>query len=275
MRAVRLWAVRHAALMERPYGAMTVALRGLRPLARVVGAQRLEKPVAGVERAGASTWLPIITGELTAPRPAVDATVRPAGSPLQLLASGAFVVTAEFAPPDSADPAAVLARLDPFRGNVDALNVTHASGANCHMSSAAVSVLLAQAGCEPVMQVTCRDRNRIAIQGDLLGAAALGVRNVLCLTGDHVGNGDHPGARHVGDLDSVTLLAAMRRMRDAGELIRAIRGIAGIAGVHLMAHRQERLLPSIIKESGVFAGRVPLSSPPQPQPLSPPQPAAA
>jgi methylenetetrahydrofolate reductase (NADPH) len=256
------------------------------------------------------------------------------------------------------------------------------------MSSLAVSVLLAQAGCEPVMQVACRDRNRIAIQGDLLGAAALGVRNVLCLTGDHVGNGDHPGARHVGDLDSLTLLATARRMRDAGELlsgrklsmpprlflgaaanpsaqsldveigrlrrkiaagaqfiqtqycfdlerlellmrrvraealqaavklivgvgpvasaktarwlranvpgvhipdaivarleqaadpreegrriavelIQGIRAIPGVAGVHLMAYRQERMVASIVAESGALAGRVPLFSPPQPQP---------
>jgi methylenetetrahydrofolate reductase (NADPH) len=237
-----------------------------------------------------------------------------------------------------------------------------------------------QAGCEPVMQITCRDRNRIAIQGDLLGAAALGVRNVLCITGDHVGNGDHPGAKHVGDLDSLTLLATARKLRDAGEflsgrklahaprlflgaagnplsasaevridrlrrkiaagaqfvqtqycfdlegldrfmalaraegvheavrivvgvgpiasaktarwmrsnvpgvqipdsvvarlekaadpkeegrricieLIRGIREIPGIAGIHLMAHRQEKSVRSIVAESGVLAGRAPL-----------------
>jgi 5,10-methylenetetrahydrofolate reductase len=87
------------------------------------------------------------------------------------------------------------------------------------MSSMGCCALLTRAGYEPVLQVSCRDRNRIAIQGDLLGAAALGVRNVLCLTGDHVGNGDHPGAKHVGDLDSLTLLATARKMRDAGEFL--------------------------------------------------------
>jgi 5,10-methylenetetrahydrofolate reductase len=167
-----------------------------------------------------------------------------------LLDSGTFVVTAEFPPPDSAAPADVLARLEPFRGCVDALNVTDASGANCHMSSVAVSVLLARAGCEPVMQVTCRDRNRIAIQGDLLGAAALGIHNVLCLTGDHVANGDHPGARHVGDLDSLTLLATARKMRDAGEFLsgrklstppRLFLGAAGNPFTATMETRLERL----------------------------------
>ena len=144
--------------------------------------------------AGTSTWLPLWRRgqrRRRALRRGAAAAVRQPRS-RQLLASGAFVVTAEFAPPDSADPADVLARLEPFRGCVDALNVTDASGANCHMSSLGVSVLLVQAGCEPVMQITCRDRNRIAIQGDILGAAALGVRNLLCLTGDHVWHGDHP-----------------------------------------------------------------------------------
>jgi 5,10-methylenetetrahydrofolate reductase len=110
-------------------------------------------------------------------------------------------------------------RLVAFEGCVDALNVTDASGANCHMSSLAMSALLLQVGCEPIMQINCRDRNRIAIQGDILGAAALGIRNVLCITGDGVGNGDHPGARHVGDLESISLLAAARAMRDEGRFL--------------------------------------------------------
>ncbi len=476
MLIVRRWAVRHAALMERAYGAMLGGMRMLRPLAHAIGIKRLQKPVTGVERAvkgllfdcqmcgncvlsangmscpmncpknvrngpcggvrpdgtceakpdmlcvglegfrgagrmaaghlplaptapaehnlaGKSTWLPLINdADKTAPCVAFEAPPRPSGSRLEaLLASGAFVVTAEFAPPDSADPADALARLEPFRGCVDALNVTDASGANCHMSSLAVSVLLAQAGCEPVLQIACRDRNRIAIQGDILGAAALGIRNVLCLTGDHVSNGDHPGAKHVGDLDSVTLLATARKMRDAGEflsgrkltqaprlflgaagnpfaasaevriarlrrkiaagaqfvqtqycfdlerlehfmrlaraeglhedaalligvgpvasaktarwlrtnvpgvhipdaivarleqasdpreegrricieLIRAIREIPGVAGIHLMAHRQESMVRSIVAESGVLGGRAPLTA------AAPPLPAVA
>lgn len=467
MRMMRRWAVRHAGLLERAYATFEATLRSMRPVVRLVGSKRLEKPVTGVERsvkgllfdcrmcgqcalsatgmscpmncpkqvrngpcggvrpdgtcevdpemrcvglegwrgatrmaagrlpeaptapaehhlAGSSTWLRLITEAKPAPTLAVESTVRPSGSKLEaLLASGAFVVTAEFPPPDSADAADVMARLDPFRGCVDALNVTDGSGANCHMSSLSASVLLAQAGCEPVMQISCRDRNRIAVQGDLLGAAALGVRNVLCLTGDHVSKGDHPGARHVGDLDALTLLATARKMRDAGEflsgrklshaprlllgaagnpfagpaemrverlrrkiaagaqfvqtqycfdlerlaqfmrraraeglheaawmligvgpiasaktarwlrthvpgvhipdeivarleqasdpreegrrlcieLVRGIREIPGIAGVHIMAHRQEHMVPSIVAESGVLGGRAPLFTP--------------
>ena len=101
----------------------------------------------------------------------------------------------------------------------DAINATDAAGASVHMSSVAVSALLARAGHEPVLQVSCRDRNRIAIQGDLLGAAALGVRNVLCLTGDGVQAGDHPEARPVFDLDSVTLLRTARTLRDGGSFL--------------------------------------------------------
>jgi methylenetetrahydrofolate reductase (NADPH) len=464
MLVLRRWAVRHAGLLERVYAALARTLRALRPLARAIGVQRLEKPVAGIERAvkgllfdcrmcgrcalsssgmscpmncpkevrngpcggvradgscesspgmrcvwaegwrgsrrmaagalplapgplaewnraGRSTWLEVAVHDARPPRLALDAPVRASDSALQsLLQSGAFAVTAEFSPPDSADPADVLARVAPFRGSVDALNVTDASGANCHMSSLSVAVLLVREGCEAVMQVSCRDRNRIAIQGDLLGAAALGVRNVLCLTGDHVTNGDHPGAKHVGDLDAVSLLAAARGMRDAGrllsgrkleaaprlylgaadnpaappfeariarlrrkaaagaqfvqtqycfdldalarymravcdeglderlriligvgpiasaktahwlrtrvpgvhipdaivkrlekspdqreegrrlciELIRGLRGIPGIAGVHIMAPKQDHLVPSIVAESGVLAARLPL-----------------
>jgi 5,10-methylenetetrahydrofolate reductase len=461
---MRRWAVRHAGLLERAYATLEATLRLMRPVARLVGSKRLEKPVAGVERAvkgflfdcrmcgqcvlssngmscpmncpkqvrngpcggvrpdgtcevdpnmrcvglegwrgavqmsagrlpdaptapaqhhltGTSTWLRLITDKKVAPCVASEAPVQRSGSKFEeLLATGAFVVTAEFPPPDSADAADVTARLDPFRGCVDTLNVTDGSGANCHMSSLSVSVLLMQAGCEPVMQIGCRDRNRIAIQGDLLGAAALGVKNVLCITGDHVSNGDHPAAKHVGDLDSLTLLATARKMRDAGEflsgrklsraprlflgaagspfagpaemridrlrrkiaagaqfvqtqycfdlerleqymrlaraeglheaawiligvgpiasaktacwlrthvpgvhipdaivarlekasdpreegrricidLVRGIREIPGIAGVHIMAHRQEHMVPSIVAESGVMAGRAPL-----------------
>ena len=370
---------------------LCVGLEGWRGASHMAAGQWPNAPTAPAEHhlAGSSTWLPLISEDKPAPCLAFDAPVQPSGSRLEaLLASGAFVVTAELAPPDSADPADVLARLDPFRGCVDALNVTDASGANCHMSSLSASVLLAQAGCEPVMQIGCRDRNRIAIQGDLLGAAALGIRNVLCITGDHVTNGDHPGAQHVGDLDSLTLLATARKMRDAAqflsgrkvshaprlflgaagnpfaasaelrvarlrrkiaagaqfvqtqycfdlerlecymrlvcaeglherasmligvgpiasaktarwlranvpgvhipdaiierlehapdareegrricvEMIRGIRGISGVAGVHIMAHRQERMVQSIVAESGILGARVPLFANAQPAP---------
>jgi 5,10-methylenetetrahydrofolate reductase len=315
------------------------------------------------------------------PAPLSGAPTTPTESRFErLLASGAFAVTAEFSPPDSADPAEVFTRLDYFREGVDAINVTDGSGANCHMSSLGVSALLLQAGFDPVMQITCRDRNRIAIQGDILGAAALGIRNLLCLTGDSTLIGDHPDAKPVCDLDSMSLLQTARVMRDEGrflsgrklnavprlflggadnpfappfgmrpmrlarkiaagaqfvqtqycfdldlletymqrvrdeglhercriligvgpigsaktarwlrskvpgvhipdevvmrlvqaadpraegrkicvELIQAIRMIPGIAGVHIMAARQEHLIPEILRESGVRTGRKPL-----------------
>lgn len=328
---------------------------------------------------GSSSWMRLARGE-HGPAPLSGAPTTATDSRFeQLLASGEFAVTAEFSPPDSADPAEVHARLDYFREGVDAINVTDGSGANCHMSSLGVSALLMQAGFEPVMQITCRDRNRIAIQGDILGAAALGIRNLLCLTGDSTLVGDHPDAKPVCDLDSMSLLQTARVMRDesrflsgrklssvprlflggadnpfappygmrpmrlarkiaAGaqfvqtqycfdlallesymqhvrdeglherchiligvgpigsaktarwlrskvpgvhipdkvvkrleqaadsrvegrkicvELIQAIRAIRGIAGVHIMATRQEHLIPDIVRESGVRAGRNP------------------
>ncbi len=140
-----------------------------------------------------------------------------AGSRLeQVLRSGGFAITAEISPPDGADPEAVRRKGELLKGHTDAVNATDHTGATVHMSSLAVSALLVQMGVEPVMQVTCRDRNRLAIQGDLLGAAALGVQNVLCLTGDHVSTGDHPEAKPVYDLDSMHLLRLARTMRDAG-----------------------------------------------------------
>jgi len=103
-----------------------------------------------------------------------------------------------------------------YDGCVDALNVTDGPTTHCHMPSLGTSVLLARAGWEPVMQMTCRDRNRIAIQGDLLSAAALGIRNLVCLTGDGIANCDDPDAKPVFDLDVVSLLDTARRMRDDG-----------------------------------------------------------
>jgi len=132
----------------------------------------------------------------------------------RVLRSGRFAVTAELNPPDSADPQAVYDRALVLASVCDAINATDASGANVHMSSVGVCALLTRAGYEPVMQVSCRDRNRIAIQGDLLGAAAMGVRNVLCLTGDGVQAGDQPEAKPVFDMDSITLLQTARLLRD-------------------------------------------------------------
>jgi methylenetetrahydrofolate reductase (NADPH) len=134
----------------------------------------------------------------------------------RVLRSGRFAVTGELNPPDSADPedtfrqALVLSRV------CDAINATDASGANCHMSSIGICALLTRADYSLVLQISCRDRNRIAIQGDVLGAAAMGVRNILCITGDGVETGDQPEAKPVFDLDSITLLQIIRTMRDEG-----------------------------------------------------------
>lgn len=143
-----------------------------------------------------------------------------AGSKLEIaLRSGAFAVTAEMNPPDSADPADVFEAARPLAEVADAINATDASGANCHMSSIGICALLTRMGHGTVYQISCRDRNRIAIQGDVLGAAAMGVRNVLCLTGDGVGAGDQPGAKPVFDFDSVSLIRTIRTMRDRGEFL--------------------------------------------------------
>lgn len=136
-----------------------------------------------------------------------------------VLRAGHFAVTAELNPPDTADPREVYDRALVLSEVCDAINATDASGANVHMSSVAMSALLSHVGYDCVYQVSCRDRNRIAIQGDVLGAAALGVSNVLCLTGDGVQVGDQPDAKPVFDLDSISLLQTLRQMRDEGRFL--------------------------------------------------------
>jgi len=133
-------------------------------------------------------------------------------------ADGRFVVTAEVVPPASADPEALLERARPLAGRVDAVNVPDAAGARVAMGSLAAAALLKRAGIEPVMQLVCRDRNRIAIQGDLIGAAALGIRNVLVLHGDAPSAGDQPEAKPVFDYDTRDAVAALQTMRDAARL---------------------------------------------------------
>lgn len=137
-----------------------------------------------------------------------------AGHLEKTLREGHFAVTTEISPPDSADPQEVFRRARVFDGFVDSMNATDGSGANCHMSSVAVCSLLTRVGYAMTLQVSCRDRNRIAIQGDVLGAAAMGVASVMCITGDGVQAGDHPGAKPVFDLDSMSALNIMRDMRD-------------------------------------------------------------
>ncbi len=137
----------------------------------------------------------------------------------RVLRAGQFAITTEIAPPDSADPDEVLRRAALFDGHVDAINATDGSGANCHMSSLAVCALLTRVGYSPIIQISCRDRNRIAIQGDVLGASALGVCSVLCLSGDDVSVGDHPEAKPVFDLDSVSLLSTIKTLRDENRFL--------------------------------------------------------
>lgn len=313
MYALRRWAVKNARTMELLYRLLDRALERLRPLAKLFGYERLEKPVAAIERtvkgalfdcrmcgacmlagngmscpmncpkgmrngpcggvrpdghcevmpdmpcvwvegwkgsqrmrdprrpqtpnppvehhyAGKSSWLRVLRQE---PWPASLVTQAPhppqassAGRLEALLRAGTFVITSECSPPDSADPNDVLRLVRHYEGHVDALNVTDAPSAHCHMSSMGVSLILARAGWEPVMQMACRDRNRIAIQGDILSAAALGVHNLLCLTGDGIGSGDDPGAKPVFDLDAVSLLDTARRLRDDG-LYRSGRRLGG------------------------------------------------
>src|SRR5947209_1673743 len=139
---------------------------------------------------------------------------RRAASELQAkLRSGQFVITAEITPPVSTDPAEFLRRAMPLKGLVTAVNVTDGAGAKVHLSSLATAHFLVQSGIEPIFQMTCRDRNRLALEGDLLGAAALGIRNVLVLGGDDPKAGDQPDAKPVYDLNSRDLLAMFHRMR--------------------------------------------------------------
>ena len=135
------------------------------------------------------------------------------------LESGQTAVTAEVGPPRGADPEAVRRKVEPLRGWVDAVNITDSQSAHVRLSNWAGSLLALAAGVEPVMQVTCRDRNRIALQSDLLSAAALGIGNLLLMTGDHPRFGDHPDAKPVFDLDSVQLVWTARTMRDEGRLL--------------------------------------------------------
>jgi methylenetetrahydrofolate reductase (NADPH) len=135
----------------------------------------------------------------------------------QRLASGRFVMTAEVVPPTSCAASDLLAKASRLKGIADAVNVTDGAGARAHMSAIAAAAILKQAGIEPILQLTCRDRNRIGLQGDLMGAAALGIHNLLILTGDKPSAGDQPDAKAVFDLDSKTL-SQTAHMIGAGQL---------------------------------------------------------
>jgi methylenetetrahydrofolate reductase (NADPH) len=137
------------------------------------------------------------------------------GSRLEkLLGAGHFVVTGELGPPQSADGEVIRRKARLLRGKCDAANITDNQTAIVRMSSIGSGVIALQEGVEPVIQMTCRDRNRLAIQADLLAAYALGIRNLLCLTGDHQSFGNHPTAKNVHDVDSMQLIHMVAQMRD-------------------------------------------------------------
>ena len=137
----------------------------------------------------------------------------------RILAQGEFAVTCEFSPPRGIDVGLMRENAVQLKGRVDAVNVGDNPTASVRMSSWALSKILFDMGIEPVLQMVTRDRNRIALQSDLLGASAFGIQNVLCLTGDHPSVGDHPQAKKVFDIDSVQWIAAVKQIRDEGRLI--------------------------------------------------------
>lgn len=137
----------------------------------------------------------------------------------KMLAAGKYAVTAEVGPPKGTGTAAVLKKAGLLKGCVDAVNVTDNQTAIVRMSSVAGCMLVKQQGGDPVLQMTCRDRNRIALQSDVLGAVALGIGNILCLSGDHQSFGNHPTAKGVFDLDSTQLIQTLKRMRDDKKFI--------------------------------------------------------
>jgi methylenetetrahydrofolate reductase (NADPH) len=136
----------------------------------------------------------------------------------QKIAAGQFVMTAEVTPPVTFSRDELLDKALPLKGLADAVNITDGAGARPHMSALVSSTLLVESGIEPILQLTCRDRNRIALQSELMGAAAAGVHNLLALRGDDPSAGDQPDAKPVFDLDARALLETARRLRDQNEL---------------------------------------------------------
>ena len=136
----------------------------------------------------------------------------------ELFDNGEFVVTAEVGPPKGIDASHVVAEAKEYLSGITAVNVTDNQSSVMRMGSLPACVMLKNAGLTPILQLTCRDRNRIALQSELLGAAALGIENILCLTGDHTKMGDHPGAKPVFDLDSVSLLHTVCQLEKGVDL---------------------------------------------------------
>jgi len=148
----------------------------------------------------------------------MTATLKTHGKLEKVLAAGGFAVTCETSPTATTDALPLLERVAPLRGVADAVNVTDGATAKPHLSSLVLAGMMMKDGIEPVLQFTVRDRNRIALQGDLLGAGAFGIPNILCLTGDDPKNGEEPDATPVFDLDTAGLISLTRKMRDEGQL---------------------------------------------------------
>ena len=137
----------------------------------------------------------------------------------QVLTSGQFAFTGELGPPKSADRENIIKKANALKGSVDAANITDNQTAIVRMSSMSAGLIALEQGLEPVVQITTRDRNRLAIQSDVLGAAALGLKNILCLSGDHQSFGNHPEAKNVHDIDSIQLIGMLKKMRDEKQFL--------------------------------------------------------
>jgi methylenetetrahydrofolate reductase (NADPH) len=137
----------------------------------------------------------------------------------RVLEKGVFAVTSECGPPRGADPDVIRAKGKLLKGVVDAANITDCQTSVVRMSSLASCLILKEMGFDPILQMVTRDRNRIAIQSDILGAAALGINNILCLSGDHQRFGDHPQSKNVYDIDSIQLIQTVKKMRDEGRFL--------------------------------------------------------
>ncbi len=174
----------------------------------------------------------------------------------QLLQNGHFVITSEIGPPKGVDTGPMLEEAEHLRDRVTAINVTDQQSSVMRLGSLAVCRLLKEREIEPIFQITCRDRNRIALQSDLLSAAALDIQNVLCLTGDYVSLGDHPHAKPVFDLDSVSLLHTAKRLMEGHDLSGAeLAGKPDLCLGAVVAPASEPLEPQLMKmERKVRAG---------------------
>ncbi len=177
------------------------------------------------------------------------------------LAKRKFVVTAEVGPPKGVDIKEVLENAEALHGRVDAVNATDQQSSVMRLGSLATCHILKDKGLEPILQMTCRDRNRIALQSDLLSAYVLGIENVLCLTGDFVALGDHPQAKSVFDLDSVSLLGGARGLEQGKDLSgKDLTGAPRFCLGAIVTPGADPLEPQIIKmEKNVIVFLVPIS----------------